>query len=270
MRMYMPIDFEKKGIYNVQVAEKKPKEIHKSKSANIILIVALIIAAFFLGSLTSKVSYLEKNKTVLNNPKNSVPQAAPSDDATQQAGKIKPVTDADHIRGNKNAGLTLVEYSDYECPFCKRFHPTMQELLQTYQDKIRWVYRHFPLSFHANAQKEAEASECIAELGGNDQFWEFTDKIFERTQANGTGFALDNLGPLALELGVNQAEFQTCLDSGKYEKLVKDQIADGTKAGVSGTPTTFVVDSKGNSQIIVGAQPIEALKTEIDKALAVK
>ena len=247
-------------------------ETDKAKSTNRILIVALIIASFFLGSLTNKVSYLEKGKTNLDT-RTVLPKAAPDKQqpaAETPSGKIKPVTDKDHIRGNKNAKLTLVEYSDFECPFCKRFHPTMQELLKTYEDKIRWVYRHFPLSFHANAQKEAEASECVADLGGNDKFWEFTDKIFERTEANGTGFALDKLGSLASELGVNQAEFQTCLDSGKYEKLVKDQIADGTTGGVSGTPATFVIDSKGNSQIIVGAQPVEGLKTEIDKALAVK
>lgn len=245
-------------------------EIDKSKSTNKILVIALIIASFFLGSLTNKISYLEKGKTNLDT-KTVLPQAAPDDSTAQpKAGKIKPITDADHIRGNKNAKLTLVEYSDLECPFCKRFHPTMQELLKTYGDKIRWVYRHYPLSFHANAQKESEATECVAELGGNDAFWSYVDKMFEKTTSNGTGFALDQLGPLAAEVGVNQAEFQTCLDSGKYEKLVKDQIEDGTAGGVSGTPATFVIDSKGNSQIVVGAQPIEAFKTEIDKALGAK
>ena len=181
--------------------------------------------------------------------------------------KPKDITEKDHIRGNKNAKVTLVEYSDFECPFCQRFHPVTQELLKTYGDKIRLVYRHFPLSFHANAQKEAEASECIAELGGNDAFWNYVDAIFERTTANGTGFALDKLGPLAAELGINQAEFQTCLDSNKYEQLVKDQIADGTTAGVSGTPSTFIINSKGESQLIVGAQPTETLKTAIDSSL---
>jgi len=243
-------------------------ETDKIKSTNRILVVALIIAAFFLGSLTNKVSYFEKGNTALNNT-GSTPQAAPTDVAGQPtAGKLKPVSSSDHIRGNANARLSLVEYSDFECPFCQRFHPTMQDLMKTYGDKIRWVYRHFPLSFHANAQKEAEASECIAELGGNDAFWKYVDAIFERTTANGTGFALEKLGPLAAELGINQAEFQTCLDSSKYEQLVKDQIADGTKGGVSGTPSTFIIDPKGETQILVGAQPIEAFRTEIDKALA--
>ncbi len=244
-------------------------ETDSLKSTNRILIIALIIGSFFVGSLTNKVATLEKNspsdsgnvKGVAAAPTNA-PQQPP-----QQQAKAKPVTDSDHIKGNKNAKVTLVEYSDFECPFCKSFNPTTQNLLEAYGDKIRLVYRHYPLPFHANAQKEAEASECIAELGGNDGFWKYVDAIFERTTSNGTGFALDKLGPLATELGVNQAEFQACLDSGKYEKLVKDSIAEGSAAGVNGTPSTFIVDSKGNSQIVVGAQPIDAFKTAIDKAL---
>lgn len=230
-----------------------------------ILIAALIIAAFFIGMLWTKVQNLEKGGSSQLGA--ASPTSAPL--KTQQpSGKIKPVTDKDHIRGNKNAKLSLVEYSDLECPFCKSFHSTMQEALKTYGDKVRWVYRHFPLSFHANAQKEAEAAECVAELGGNDKFWKYADTIFERTTSNGTGFALDKLGPLAQEVGVNQAEFQKCLSSGKYTKLVQEQIADGTTGGVTGTPSTFIINAKGNSQIIVGAQPIEALKTAVDQALS--
>lgn len=235
-----------------------------------ILVILLVIASYFLGTLTTKVSYLEKNasssKSVAGTQSQPSIQTPP--DKQQSTGKAKPIGNSDHIRGNKDAKITLLEFSDLECPFCQRFHPTMQDAMKTYGDKVRWVYRHFPLSFHANAQKEAEASECVAELGGNDAFWTYLDKIFERTTANGTGFALDKLGPLAAEIGVDQAQFQSCLDSAKFEKLVKDQMADGTKAGVSGTPSTFVINSKGESQLVVGAQPIDALKTVIDKYLA--
>ncbi len=236
-----------------------------------IMVGALVTAAFLIGSLYTKVQYLEKNggssaKTVTQTaPQTAAPQQQPA--ALAPSGKIKPVTDKDHIRGNKNAKLSLVEYSDLECPFCKRFHPTMQDLMKTYEGKIRWVYRHFPLSFHANAQKEAEATECVAELGGNDAFWSYVDKMFEKTTSNGTGFALGELGPLAAEVGVNQSAFQSCLDNGKYAQLVKDEIADGTTGGVSGTPSTFIIDASGKSQIIVGAQPIDAFKTAIDAAL---
>lgn len=237
-----------------------------------VLVIVLIVASYFLGTLTTKVSYLEKNSS----SKAVAGDIAQPTAATQPraplapTGKAKPITSSDHIRGNKDAKITLLEFSDLECPFCKSFHPTVQGILNTYGDKVRLVYRHFPLSFHANAQKEAEASECIAQLGGNEAFWSFVDKIFERTTSNGTGFALDKLGPLAAEIGVDQTQFQSCLDSAKFEKLVKDEIADGTSAGVNGTPTTLVMNSKGESQVVVGAQPDTALKTIIDQYLAGK
>lgn len=237
-----------------------------------ILIITVIIASYLLGMLTTKVQYLEKNgtdgtpATALTTNEGQQVQGA-QDPAEPTPGPIKPVTDKDHIRGNVDAPITLVVYSDYECPFCKRFHPTMQELMKQYEGKIRWVYRQYPLSFHQNAQKQAEASECVAELGGNEKFWEFSDKIFERTTSNGTGFALDQLGPLAAEIGVDQQAFQSCLDSDKYAKFVQDSVTEGTTAGVSGTPATIIIDQKGKTQLLVGAQPIETFKTAIDKLL---
>ncbi len=180
----------------------------------------------------------------------------------------KPVTDADYIRGNKDAKLTLVEFSDYECPFCKSFHPTLLTIMDQYKDKVRWVYRQFPLSFHANAPKEAEAGLCVGKLGGQDKFWAFSDKIFERTTSNGTGFALTNLGALAKEVGVNQDKFQACLDSGEMTATVQAEEADGTASGVTGTPTALLLDSNGKVITgIPGAYPLDQVKGFIDDAL---
>lgn len=230
-----------------------------------LLVGLVVVLAFLLGMLFTKVQYLEKApKTTGDTP--VVPTSAALQ-AVKPAGKIKAVTNKDHIRGNKNAKVTFVEFSDLECPFCKRFHPDALTLLKEYQDKVRFVFRHYPLSFHQNAEKEAEASECIAELGGNDKFWKFIDTIFERTTSNGTGFALDALGPLAQEIGVNQTQFQQCLDSEKYAQLIKDQITDGSTGGVTGTPSLFIIDSKGEQQNIVGAQPIDTFRQALDAAL---
>lgn len=184
----------------------------------------------------------------------------------EPAGQVTPVTTSDHIKGDfSKAQVFLIEYSDIECPFCKRFHPTMEQVVQTYGDKVAWVYRHFPLSFHANAQKEAEASECAAELGGNTAFWKYLDTMLDRTTSGGTGFALADLVPLAKEVGLNEAKFKSCLDSGKYTAKVQQDLAEGQQAGVSGTPGTVLLTRSGESKIISGAQPFEQVKQVIDQ-----
>lgn len=195
----------------------------------------------------------------------------PSEPAVAQpAGKVKPVSKDDHVRGNEKASVTLIEYSDIECPFCKRFHPTVLRLMKEYEGKVKWVYRHFPLSFHANAQKEAEATECAASIGGNDAFWKYTDALYERTTSNGTGFALDQLVPLAKELGIDEGRFKECLDSGKMAQKVQQDFTEGQAAGVDGTPGNILVAKDGTSVIVPGAVPYETLKSQVDQMLAKK
>ncbi|MBI3572579.1 MAG: thioredoxin domain-containing protein [Candidatus Kerfeldbacteria bacterium] len=196
--------------------------------------------------------------------------AAPTNSTTPAAqtfGNVAAITSSDYIRGSGD--LSLVEYSDYECPFCKQFEPTIAQILDQYKGKVQLVYRQYPLSFHQNAEKEAEAGLCIGKLGGTSKFWDFTDKIFTRTQSNGTGFALADLGPLAKEVGVNQDKFQKCLDSGEMQAQVAKEQADGTQAGVNGTPTVIIVGKDGKTiSGIPGAYPLAQVQTYIDQALA--
>lgn len=178
-----------------------------------------------------------------------------------------PAVDAatDHIRGNPSASVSVITYSDFECPFSKRHHPTLQQILDAYGNDVNVVYRHFPLSFHQNAEKEAEASECVAELGGNDAFWKFADGIYEKTTSNGTGFALDQLPVLAKQVGVDENAFKTCLDSGKYQAKIAAEMQAGSKAGIDGTPGTVIVrNATKEAKLVVGAQPLDAFKTAID------
>lgn len=198
------------------------------------------------------------------------PTAAAAAKTKTPTGKVPEVTDADHIRGNKDAKVTFIEYSDFECPFCKRFEPTMQQMEKEYGDKVRIVYRHYPLSFHANAQKEAEATECANDLGGNDAFWKYHDAILERTTSNGTGFALDALVPLAKELGLDETKFKDCLDTGKFAKHVQEDESGGAAAGITGTPGSILIDATGKSQLLSGAVPFATIKSALDAALAAK
>ena len=183
---------------------------------------------------------------------------APADD---QVGPLAAVTDKDHIRGDKNAPVTLIEYSDFQCPFCERFTPTVDQVMADYKGKVRLVYRHFPLSFHPEAEPAAEASECANEQG---KFWEYHDKLFANQESLGTAY----YPQLAKELGLNMTKFNDCLASDRMLAVVRAQYQGGATAGVNGTPGSFVVSKKGTVSPIRGALPYESVKPLIDAALA--
>lgn len=192
---------------------------------------------------------------------------AQENSANALAGRARPVSATeDHVYGDPQAPFSLIEYSDFECPFCKRFHPTARRLVDENPDQVNWVYRHFPLAFHnPGAQKQAEASECAAELGGNDQFWRYTDLIYERTRSNGKGFPIEDLVPLATEIGLDEQSFSDCLDSGRYTARVESDFEDGQQAGVRGTPGNILRhNGSGTSLAVQGAQPYENVKQALD------
>ena len=196
-----------------------------------------------------------------NNP--SAPNAP-----TVSPDKVDKVTEKDHVRGSSNARYQLIEYSDLECPFCKTFHPTAQKILTEYKGNISWVYRHFPLDpIHPKADKEAEAAECAAEQGGNDGFWKFVDKVFETTPSN-NGLDASKLPEIATQIGLDGTKFQACINSGKMASIVEAQYQSGIKVGVTGTPTSVLLDTKtGQAKLIPGAFPFEQLKTQIDSLI---
>ena len=138
-------------------------------------------------------------------------------------------------------------------------------MLKLFNGKINWVYRHFPLSFHnPGAQKQAEAAECAAEIGGNEAFWKYTDTLFQRTRTGGRGFPLTGLTPMAKEFGLDGDAFQACLDSGKHTGRVQQDIKDGSKAGITGTPGTIIINNKtGDVVAISGARPITVFEKAI-------
>ncbi len=188
---------------------------------------------------------------------------------TTTYGNVKPVSSDDYVRGDKDAELTLIEYSDLECPFCKRFHPVMLQVMDEYKGKVRWVYRQFPLTeIHQNAQKESVAALCVGKLGGSDAYWKFTDAIFDRSAAGGTGFNLTDLPALAKEVGVNESKFNDCYNGTEMDARVTAETADGAGAGAQGTPTTFVVDKSGKTlTTFPGYVTFDQVKATLDSIL---
>ncbi len=162
---------------------------------------------------------------------------------TTTAGAPKAISADEHILGNPNAEVKIVEYSDIECPFCIRHQKTMNNIIDAYgkDGKVAWVYRHFPLDqLHPKARKEAEATECAAELGGNTSFWAMLNTIYSKTPGN-NGLDAAQLPVFAKEIGLDVAKFNTCLSSGKMARTVEAQYQDGLKAGARGTPYSVVV-----------------------------
>ena len=246
--------------------------------------LAVPIAIIIAGGMIAVALYLINSKpTALGAPR------------TQTAEKIRGVQKDDHILGNPNAKIVIVEYSDPECPFCKNFHETMHAIISQYgaSGDVAWVYRHFPIAqLHPKAPKEAEALECAAEQGGSEVFWKFTDKIYQTTNSNNS---LDNgmyntpaqipsgpdgkpaytqnpprsatdagqLSDFAKDLGLDVAKFESCLQSGRYTARVTKDTNEAIAAGGRGTPHSIIL-TDGDQIPLEGAQPLSTVKGLID------
>lgn len=170
-----------------------------------------------------------------------------------QTVTMPEVTAADHIIGQTNADIVLVEYSDTECPFCKVFHGTMHTLISEYgpKNQLAWVYRHLPLykggangkGLHPLAGQQAEASECAADQLGNDGFWKYIDLVYQTTRSN-NGLPSEQLPILAKKVGLDVAKFNTCLASGKHAAAIEKSYEEGFAAGAQGTPYGIMVLKK--------------------------
>ena len=245
--------FTKQVVYNIWHMQESKQPSYMIPGA--IIIAGLIIA----GAVMSSRANNDTKKEAADNA--SAPLAA--------AENVKPISEKDHLLGSPNALVTVVEFSDFECPFCKQFHQTMKQIVDAYgkDGRVAWVYRHFPLDgLHTKARKEAEASECAAEQGGNKAFWDYADGIFAITPSN-NGLDLNQLPVIAKNIGLDVKAFQTCLDSGKQASRVADNLADAIESGGNGTPYSIILTSKGGVFPFSGALPFEQVKSVIDQAL---
>ena len=242
---------------------KTKKKNHMQTGLMFAQVFILLILVFQVNSLNNNLESLSINPTKegaaqvptpVNNPTPS-PQKAAAPNPTLDMIKL---ADDDPVKGDPDAPVTIIEWSDFECPFCSRFYSqTLGLIEENYVDtgKVKIVYRDYPLSFHKNAQKAAEASECADDQG---KFWEMHDKIFENQQILST----QNFKNWATDMVENIDEFNDCLDSGKYASEVQKDMQEGSAAGIRGTPG-FII----NGQLVSGAQPYANFEAIIEAAL---
>ncbi len=228
-------------------------------AASIIVGAILISVSIFYNAKLIIQQNIGSSLSVQGESQNIQPK--PQVPAQQPQGPVQVAQRKDAPKAGRGK-VVVEEFSDFQCPFCQRFYnDSYKQIKEKYIDtgKITFIFRHFPLPFHQNAQKAHEAAECASRQG---KFWPYHDLLFVKMQADGTGLNNADLKQYAKDLGLNASKFNSCLDNGETAEIVKKDLADGQAAGVSGTPTVFV-----NGQKIVGAQPFSSFEQAIEQAL---
>jgi len=231
-----------------------------NKRGNIGIAIAIIIAGLLIAT-----SVVVTNNKDSQQEKTS--QEISSEESINEPIVISEVSEEDYIRGDINAPIKIIEYSDTECPFCKRLHQTLKKVHEEYPEDVVWVYRHLPmLQLHPKALPEAVATECAGEQRGDDAFWQMLDRIYEETPGNNR-LDLEKLPEFATDIGLDVDKFNECLTSNRYEEKIAKQTEEAFNAGAKGTPFSVVVTPEGNYISVPGAQPIDVWTNLIDSIL---
>ncbi len=180
---------------------------------------------------------------------------------------IEPVSAGEHVRGATNPKVTFVEYSDPECPFCKRFHEVLKQLVTAFPNDVQWVYRNFPLDIHPKSPHEIVAMECAAEIGGNEIFWQYLDRLNVITPAN-NGLDPKELDNIAAFVKLDKSKFSECLKSNKFDAKIAAQTEEAIQNGGDGTPFSIVLAPNGKQYKLKGAVDYQPLANAVQKLLA--
>lgn len=233
-----------------------------------VLVVLVIIAAFTVGYLYGKVSVYEKGGAAValkngTQQQAQAPQAEPTEGPLSDDQWNKALAKAEYVKGNKKAPVTIVEFTDFQCPYCSRYYTdTYGQIMKDYVDtgKVQYISRDLPLPFHPNAKPAALASRCA---GDQNKYWEMHDKLFmAQSEWSEATDPKDKFIGYAQDLGLNQGKFTTCYTSGKYNEAIAADSALAAEVGAQGTPT-FII----NGQKVVGAQPYSEFKKVLDEKL---
>lgn len=188
---------------------------------------------------------------------------------TNKSVTIAPVDSSDVVIGDANATVTMIEYSDFQCPYCIRLYPAMKKIIESdYQGKVRWVFRNFPLPFH-----QAAKGAAIAALAANNQgkFALYADKLAEKSQSDGAGLAASDLTQYAQDLGLDMTKFNSDLNDPTLVAKIEKDTTSGTNAGLEGTPTVYIIDKDGKAvDNFSGVLTEDQIKAKIDPLVNIK
>jgi len=237
----------------------------------IIIILIVLVAGFLGGSLWTQNQMLKSG--------NTIKQADTLNDNEESADvmaldNIPEFNDKDHFQGAKDADVVMISYSDFQCSYCQRWHPTLNALVEKYADKITFVYRHFSLGF-PYSDKLIQASECVAKDAGEEAFWKFTNDIYDKlsdqsiyTLENGNSVISDSsILSIATSSGASANQVQACLEKQETASIVTEMMTGAQSAGIGGTPATVIISKKAGREFIPGALPIEEVEATLEKHL---
>ncbi|MCX6808192.1 MAG: thioredoxin domain-containing protein [Candidatus Berkelbacteria bacterium] len=233
----------------------------KTSMQVIITLVVIAVIGFGIYEISKKNSTATNTNTASQGTSDTSAPVMITDPA--QKSILQPKSD-DLVNGISTAAVTLVEYSDFQCPYCVRFGQTMEQIMANYPGQVKWIYRHYPLSFHQNALGAAKAAEAANRQG---KFVEFSEKLLANSQSDGAGIAATDLQKYATDLGLNIDQFNKDI----ADQAIVDKINANQKSGddlkIEGTPASYIIDTKGNIEALSGALPYDELKAKIDAAL---
>jgi protein-disulfide isomerase len=234
------------------------------KTKDLLIPISIAIAGAFIG-IGLYFGGGNNDTLAQGNPAPANPSQPEQVDTTSE---VNPVTESDWIKGDLEAPIKIVEFSDFDCPFCSRFHDTMNDIVAESNGQVAWVYRHFPLDqLHPQARAVSLASECVGAQGGQTAFWQFTDSYFSARGARDDTPHGELIPRLVSNTGVDQTVFTECFENGTYADAVQADFEDAVASGGRGTPWSILIGPSGKTYPINGAQPKQAIQQIINLAL---
>jgi protein-disulfide isomerase len=241
----------------------------------IIIILIILVIGFIGGSLWTENQMLKTNGvTSIKDQEIKEEETIEETDDSIVLDNIPELSDTDHVLGAKKADVIMISYLDFQCSYCQRWHPTFNTLVEKYGDQITFVYRHFPLGF-SYSDKLAQTSECVAQVGGEEAFWKYTDMVYEKlidqsiyTVENENYIITDDsILTIAANAGASINQVQTCLNSQETANKIEEMKQGAVSAGIGGTPATVIISKKAGRELIPGALSIEEVEAMLEKHL---